>query len=325
MDDEVRLMPYFGEKHGHHKKKRAYSPILMSYMRPSRKVYEHKQFVKIFTTEMQAVNLLYDQDTHGDLRVMGRFGKVYYFDVPPHKDMTVSELQEHEEKNRMFVKGKRHFRSSFIPQRMNHKKAEEYLLREDYQFVAEDKRITIQLNPKGYKGQHPCNIVQDGRFNFIDFRYPDVKWVLFNVIHRQSSGGRDVRVAVESVRETKDASDPGVTIYKNAKILKRGLTSTHLQINEEFTREVSFVREKITRKFKKLHETNDDFSEEIHLIRSREYSKLNERTGVFQEIKDWREELVFQANISNLHKIATSEEFPRYFIGSCVHMQGSCE
>ena len=326
-EDEIQMVAYGGEKHDSHKKKKASQPVLLSYRMRRSRLDQHQQFVKEFMTRMHSVSIIYDREKHGTIRILGRFGKLYYFDVPQVKDMTVNELQKEEDRNKKFVKGRRHFRSSFFPKRMYHLSAEKYLIHKGYGFTKEEKRIAIQLNPSGSKSQHKCKVIQDGHFNFVVFQYPDVKWVLFNMV-RMDKRGRDVRIAVESVKESSQANDPahdpGALIYKAAKILNRNNESTYLEIKPEYSSEVSFIREKITRTYRKL-DRDDNLRVEMQLIRSREYSNPNERTGKFRDIKDWREELVIQIEVLDITQLLGSEEFSRDFISLCYSLEDYCK
>ena len=239
--------------------------------------------------------------------------------TPPSKTIKVKDLVEHEMKNKPKSEGKKPFRPIFIPRDMPHESVEAYLEREGYKIASENHRITIQVPPVGLNNLGCCAVVQDGAFNFLEFRYPDVKWVLFNIVRKESER-RDVRIAVESIKETTQDSDEGVKKYKKAQILQRN-SARDIIVNEDHrSQEVYFVREKLTRKFRKPSADASAVTLEIHLSKTREYSKLNEGTGEFEEIKNWREEVIIHPEIKDIDKLDITG-LPKSLIEFCYDFE----
>ena len=122
-EDRVRITPYHGEKHGHHDTSKTYQANLI-HTKPLQKEHEYDIFTSELTNLMPSVELLYNPEEDGMLRVVGRFGKLYYFDEPPSWEMKVKDIREYEDKTKTYVEGARQFQSSFIPKLMPHKSSE---------------------------------------------------------------------------------------------------------------------------------------------------------------------------------------------------------
>ena len=309
-DDTVRIERYHGEKHGQHDTRRTYQAFLEH-------VIEKEQHYDIFTSEftnlVPRISIAHNQEEHGRLRIVSRFGKLYYFDGPPVWEMKVKDINEYEKKTMPFQKGQRYFRSSFIPKHMPHKSSEVHLIRQGYQFVQEERKIMIQVHPVGSQSKGRCTVVQDEEFRFLAYRYPDVKWIVFNVI-RAEKDRRDVRIAVQSVRETTEEDDEGVMKYKEAKILQRN-SKGDVTVNDDYRQEARFVREKHTRIFKKPSADESGIKLEVQLSKTREYNGLNKGTGKFEDIKDWKDEVIIHPEITDINEV--DEKFAQSLIDFC--------
>ena len=323
--DLLHFPRYYGEKHGHHRTRRAYQAALV----PRRAFganedYEHNEFVKQFSNQIQLINVAYDKEEHGRLRVVGRFGKLYFFDDPPQPKMTVEKLLTYDKKKK-FEEGARIFRSTFIPKEMPHAVMESYLQEQGYKLISEEERIMIQLQP--LKGKLQCTVLQDGDCEFLEFRYPDFKWIMFNVI-RKDGQRRDVRLAVESIRDAYEEHDPAVLQYKGEKLVRRNEMGD-LEITEKYRNQIHFVREKTTKRYKKTVLNAGEFPSEVLLVKSKEYSIMRTRegsnsSGEFDDVKDWREEVVIQPEVPDVDDAEAVKTFAKDFIRFCYNIESLC-
>ena len=175
----------------------------------------------------------------------------------------------------------------------------------------------IELHPVGSQSKYRCTVVQDEEFRFLAYRYPDVKWIVFNVI-RAEKDRRDVRIAVQSVRETTEEDDEGVMKYKEAKILQRN-SKGDVTVNDDYRQEVYYVREKLTRKFKKPSADGSGIKLEVQLSKTREYSRLNKGTGKFRYIKGWKDEVIIHPEITDINEV--DEKFAQSLIEFCYDFE----
>ena len=275
---------------------------------------QNEQIMEKFNQQIDLINQTYNRDQHGRLRVMARYGKLYYFDDPPKRNMSVTELHDFGKKTTKRIG--RQFRSAFIPQDLPHDSVEAYLIREGYQLFVIEKRFMVTIKTEG--GSTCFTVVLNENLELIELRYPDVKWVIFNV-KRIDSKRRDVRFTLQSLRETHEESDPAVKRYKSAKILT--VTEEDVTITEEFMKEVEFVRRKTTRKFKKPGgEADGEFHTEVHLVRSKEYGTPS-GNGSFNDVKEWRDEVVIQPEVPDIQDKEACSRFMKEFIKFCFNIE----
>ena len=119
--DQVEMMRYNGEKYPHHEERRTYEPVLQS-SNPaadtSLREGRNEQILQKFMQQIERINKEYKKDKDGTMKVVARYGKLYYFDDPPETLMTVDELSEYGERGK-YGNGKL-FRSSLIPRDLLH-------------------------------------------------------------------------------------------------------------------------------------------------------------------------------------------------------------
>ena len=161
--------------------------------------------------QVERINKEYKKDKDGTMKVVARYGKLYYFDDPPERFMTVDELSEYGEQGKD-GNGKL-FRSALIPRDLPHAPLESYLKKEGYEQVPEETEFMVNLKIGG--GSTHCTVVQNENLEFVEFRYPDIKWVMFNV-KRAESTKRDIRFTIQSIRDSVQTSDPVVMRYCSA-------------------------------------------------------------------------------------------------------------
>ena len=316
--DQVEFKRYHGEKQPFHTGRRLYEPVLkISSQEAARMLHrgQNEQILEKFNQQIDLINLIYNGDQHGRLRVVARYGKLYYFDDPPKRNMTVAELYEFSNQGKQ--RAGKPLRSGFIPQDLPHDPMEAYLRGEGYDLIDTENRFMISMKPAG--ASTSFTVVQNENLEFIDFRYPDFKWVIFNV-KRADSKRRDVRFTLQSMRETIEESDPAVKHYSSAEILI--VTGEDVTITEEFMKEVVFVRRKTTRKLKKPGgEVDGKFHTEVHLVRTKEYGTPS-GNGSFNDVKEWRDEVVIQPEVPDIQDKEACSRFMKEFIKFCFNIEG---
>ena len=315
--DQVEFKRYHGEKQPLHTKRRLYEPVLkITSQEAARMLHrgQNEQILEKFNQQIDLINLIYNGDQHGRLRVVARYGKLYYFDDPPKRNMSLTEL--HDLGKRTTQRIGRPFRSALIPQDLPHDSVEAYLIREGYQLFVIENRFMVTI--KTERALTCFTVVLNENLEFIELRYPDVKWVIFNV-KRIDSKRRDVRFTLQSLRETHEESDPAVKRYKSAKILR--VTGEDITITEEFMKQVEFVRRKTTRKLKKQGgEADGEFHTEVHLVRSKEYGTPS-GNGSFNDVKEWRDEVVIQPEVPDIQDKEACSRFMKEFIKFCFNIE----
>ena len=324
-NDWVNIEPYQGDKHQHHVDKDTFIAVLDPTGSPKEADDKHDEFVAQFTNLMPKIAISYNEKEHGSLRIQARFGKLYYFDYPPENRMKVQDLVTFEEKNKKKGPGEVRFRSSFMPMKVPHDIVKAYLDKERYQSETEEHIFMIQVNKiievhkVGLQSKEQCYVVQNADFQFLELWHFGTKWIELNII-RQDSSKRDVRINVESECDTAD-TDLSFLHYKDAKIITKD-ASGGIVVNEKYRDQVNFLREKVTTKYSKS--ISEDFKVEVNLTRAKEYSKLNRSTGYFDVVKDWREELIIQPQVTDINMVAASEEFAKSLIELCYQFESIC-
>ena len=312
--DQVEFKEYHGEKQPHHSRRRLYEAVLkLSSQEAARMRHSgtNEQILEKFNQQIDLINLIYNRDQHGRLRVNARYGKLYYFDDPPKRNMSVTELHDLIKQTRQ--RTGRAFRSAFIPQDLPHDSMEAYLIREGYQLFDIENRFMVTIKTEGAS---TCfTVVLNEKIEFIELRYPDVKWVTFYV-KRVDSKRRDVRFTLQSIRETHEESDPAVNRYNSAKILI--VTGEDITVTEEFVEEVESVRRKTTRKFKKPGDkAGSESNIEVHLVRSKEYGTPS-GNGSFNDVKEWRDEEVIQPELPDIQDKESCSRVMDEFVKFCI-------
>ena len=312
--DQVEFKPYHGETRPFHAKRRLYEPVLkITSQEDARMLHRgtNEQILEKFNQQIDLINQTYNRDQHERIRVVARYGKHYYFGDPPKGNMSVNELHDLDKQTRQRTGTA--FRAAFTPQDLPHDSMEAYLIREGYKLFDIENRFMVTIKAEG--ASTCLTVVLNENLEFIELRYPDVKWVTFYV-KRVDSERRDVSFTLQSLREMHEESDPAVNRYNSAKILT--VSGEDITITEEFMKEVEFVRRKTTRKFKKQGgEADGESRTEVHLVRSKKYIKPS-GNGSFIDVKEWRDEEVIQPELPDIQDKEACSRVMDEFVKFCI-------
>ena len=190
---------------------------------------------------------------------------------------------------------------------------------EGYEQVAEETEFLINLKIGG--GSTHCHVVQNENLEFVEFRYPDIKWIIFNV-KRAESTKRDIRFTIQSIRDSVQTSDPVVMHYCSAEIIR--LNGESLSVTAQFVEEVDFVHRKVSRKFKKPagNQAEGAFQTEVHLVKTKEYRKRSD--GSFPDVMEWKDEVVIQPQLPDTRDKEACSLFMKEFIKFCFNIEAIC-
>ena len=305
-DDIITFEPYHGERHAHHKKN-AYSAVLDGSVVQHSQQYEKHEFLLQFLRQMEKIKLNYDKIATESLRIVGRFGKLYFEEPVP--TMALSRVVQ---AKTFFNKGEGN-RSSFMPLAISHDTVEKYLEQEGYQLINEEERFLIQIYHfyPSLKEKKKYTVLQDFEFKFLEFWKP-VSKRSFDIVKRNSNV---VRISIEAEIPTFEVLvEKTMQMYKDAKILNKD-AEKRLIVNEDYRENVGFVRQKVT----KIYRSSNKFEAEIHLIKAKEYTNQDKQTGRFLDVKDCREELIIVPKIPGIKEI--NEEYAENLIELCYQFE----
>ena len=304
---------------------------------------EDEEIIGIFMQQFDLINQSFDENIHGQMLCFGRFGKIYYPQYPPGSTMAISEL------SRFKNVPKGSFNSVFAPQSLSHDKVRDFLETEDYHLddsyteymVGVEEGITLHLDGnfdvkkatsfnQGTAGLGATP--KEGSPAARSSSANNIKWLVLNV-KRQDLSRLDIRLMFQSVyhiynksehedklTEEKMEEDPVMRRYLSSRVIK-SVYEDNVNIAESFKSDVTFIRRKIIKTYKKKTMENGEmraFEATVFLMNVKQSAC---HLGSFADVSNWTSEVVIQPEIPNTKDKEESLKFVKEFVRFCFSLE----